>query len=55
MMRRGNVLSVTQNYTLGNVQNLSDTYNLITFYRYDAAGRQEAVTDTLGMVTTHTL
>ncbi len=46
----GQVVSVTQNYRPGEPQNYLNQYNLTTWYGYDAAGNQTAVTDTLGHV-----
>jgi YD repeat-containing protein len=43
--------TVTRNYLAGQPQNYQHAYNLIASYGYDLAGRQVAVTDTLGHVT----
>lgn len=45
------VARTRQNYLPGYPQNYQDTYNRITEYGYDAAGRQTLITDTLGNVT----
>jgi YD repeat-containing protein len=41
---------VTRNYLAGQPQNYQQAYNLVTAYEYDPAGRQVAITDTLGRV-----
>ncbi|MBN1887178.1 MAG: FG-GAP repeat protein [Thermoflexales bacterium] len=45
------LLCVTRSYTTAGGQNYGGEYNLVTRYGYGAAGRQVAVTDTLGHVT----
>jgi len=47
----GQVARTTRNYLPGQPQNYQNTYNLVTEYGYDDAGRQILVTDTLGTVT----
>ncbi|HET91952.1 MAG TPA: RHS repeat protein, partial [Chloroflexi bacterium] len=47
----GRLARAAQNYLPGHPQNYQDTYNLVTEYGYDVAGRQAWVTDTLGHVT----
>ncbi len=44
------LVRVTRNYTTAGGANYLNEYNLITRYKYDGAGRQVAVTDTLGHV-----
>lgn len=44
------LIRVTRNYTTAGGQNHLNAYNLVTRYAYDQAGRQVAVTDTLGYV-----
>jgi YD repeat-containing protein len=44
------LLTVTRNYLAGQLQNYQHAYNLVTSYEYDSAGRQTAITDTLGRV-----
>jgi len=46
-----NLIQVTRNYTPAGGQNYRETYNLVTWYEYDALGNQIAVTDTVGRVT----
>ncbi len=52
----GRVLTTTQNYLSGEVQNYKDPvtqdqFNLVTTYTYDVSGNQIAVTDTQDVVT----
>jgi RHS repeat-associated protein len=46
----GNLFRVTRNFVSGEPQNDENTYNLITTYDYDAAGRLVKITDTLNQI-----
>ncbi len=47
----GRLIRSIRNFLPGYPQNYQNTYNLVTEYGYDEAGRQVLVTDTLGTVT----
>ena len=47
----GQLVKLTANYAAGQPQNHQNKFNLAAEYSYDAAGRQESTTDTLGRMT----